>query len=157
MKRKTLLIIAALGTLLSGCATDQKRIEKAAYGYLDAMGNYRFDDAYDYATQETQTNTLDVIQQRIMPTTDMDYIHRNTPAEITITGVTIIDDTTALVSFHKSTPIQEQDGTLDMHKRGNRWLAHVLISLPPLINDSKNDTLQLPTRDTLHLQVLDRR
>lgn len=121
------------------------------------MGNYRFDDAYDYATQETQTNTLDVIQQRIMPTTDMDYIHRNTPAEITITGVNIIDDTTALVSFHKSTPIQEQDGTLDMLKRGNRWLAHVLISLPPLINDSKNDTLQLPTRDTLHLQVLDRR
>lgn len=44
-----------------------------------------------------------------------------------------------------------------MHKRGNRWLAHVLISLPPLINDSKNDTLQLPTRDSLHLQVLDRR
>lgn len=87
----------------------------------------------------------------------MEYIRRNTPAEITITGVDIIDDTTAIVSFHKSTPIQEQDGTLDMHKRGNRWLAHVLINLPPLIKDTQNDTLQFPKRDTLHLQVLDRR
>ena len=157
MKKTAILIIAALGTLLSGCASNQKRIEQAAYGYLDAMGNYRFDDAYDYATQETQTNTLEVIQQRIMPNTDMEYIRRNTPAEITITGVDIIDDTTAIVSFHKSTPIQEQDGTLDMHKRGNRWLAHVLINLPPLIKDTQNDTLHFPKRDTLHLQVLDRR
>lgn len=143
--------------LAISCGGGEKQLKEYAYGYLDAMGNYRFDDAYDYATQETQTNTLDVIQQRIMPTTDMDYIHRNTPAEITITGVNIIDDTTALVSFHKSTPIQEQDGTLDMHKRGNRWLAHVLISLPSHIIDSKNNTLKLPTRNTQNLQVLDRR
>ncbi len=143
--------------LLAISCGGEKQLKEYAYGYLDAMGNYRFDDAYDYATQETQTNTLEVIQQRIMPNTDMEYIRRNTPAEITITGVDIIDDTTAIVSFHKSTPIQEQDGTLDMHKRGNRWLAHVLINLPPLIKDTQNDTLQFPKRDTLHLQVLDRR
>lgn len=148
------IILALLTTLVTGCASDQKKIERAAYGYLDAMGNYRIDDAYDYATEETQSKTLDIIQQYIMPTTDMDYIRRNSPATITITGIEMTDDTSAIVSFHKTTPIQEQDGTLDMRKRNNQWKAQVLINLPNIIENTRKGEIKLPERDTMHLQVL---
>ena len=150
----TTTILTALGILMAGCASDQKKIERAAYGYLDAMGNYRIEDAYDYATEETQSKTLDIIQQYIMPTTDMDYIKRNSPATITITGIEMTDDTSVIVSYHKTTPIQEQDGTLDMRKRNNKWKAQVLINLPNIIENSEKGKIKLPERDTMHLQVL---
>ena len=68
---------------------EKKQIEKVAYGYLDAMGNYRISDVYKYADKETQDKTLRFIEERIMPITDTNYIKKETPAKITITGITI--------------------------------------------------------------------
>lgn len=154
--RKTIsiIILAAVTAIPLGCTSNHKEIEQASYGYLKAMGNYQIDDAFAYATEETQTKTLAAIQQYIMPNTDLDYIKKNTPAEISITNIEMIDDTSAIVSFHKKTPIQEQDGTLDMRKRSDGWKAQVIINLPVSIQNAGKDTFHFPDRDTSHLQVL---
>lgn len=131
MKTKITLVILLL--LSSCCNNEKKQIEQAAYGYLDAMGNYRIDDARPYSTPQTCSVTLDFLC-KIMPSVDTAYISSNTPAEITIKSVQQTSDTTAYVLFHKSTPITQQDDTLQMVKMDGRWLAHVIINVPPLIN-----------------------
>ncbi|MBP5189440.1 MAG: hypothetical protein J6031_00810 [Bacteroidales bacterium] len=114
--------------------TEKKQIEKVAYGYLDAMGNYRISDAYKYADKETQDKTLRFIEERIMPITDTNYIKKETPAKITITGITITSDTTAETMFHKSTPSSERNNILKLVKRNGKWMADVPIDVPDVFN-----------------------
>lgn len=132
MKRILFIVISAV--VLASCGNNpQKEIEKNAYGYLDAMGNYRIDDARPYASTPTCERTLDVLQKYILPKTDTNYIISNTPATIDILGVELLSDTTAVVSYSKTTPLQVQSGKLDMVKEGARWCAEVIINLPPIM------------------------
>ena len=86
---KTLFLTAAIAAILfSACNSNENQIRKIAFGYLDAMGNYRISDAYPYATRETQENTLKFVEEAIMPNTDTNYIKSETPATITITNIT---------------------------------------------------------------------
>ena len=134
MKRSIIPTSLVLLFLLCCCdSTESRQIERAAYGYLDALGNYRIDDARPYATQQTCDVTLDFFNH-IMPMVDTAYVISNTPAEIVIKSVCRETDTTAYVLFHKSTPIIQQDDTLRMVKRDGRWLAHVVIVVPQLFN-----------------------
>ena len=120
--------------VLASCGSNpQKEIEKNAYGYLDAMGNYRIDDARPYASTLTCERTLDILQKHIMPKTDTNYILSNTPATIDILSVEVLSDTTAVVSYSKTTPLQVQSGKLDMVKENGRWCAEVIIALPPIM------------------------
>ncbi|MBR6330435.1 MAG: hypothetical protein IKR79_02160 [Bacteroidales bacterium] len=113
---------------------EKKQIENVAYKYLDAMGNYRIRDAYKYANQETQDKTLRFIEEKIMPITDTNYIKKETPAKITITGITITSDTTADAYFHKSTPSSERNNVLNLVKRNGKWMANVPIDVPDVFN-----------------------
>ena len=132
MKRELFLVISVM--VLASCGSNpQKEIEKNAYGYLDAMGNYRIDDARPYASTPTCERTLDVLQKYILPKTDTNYIISNTPATIDILGVELLSDTTAVVSYSKTTPLQVQSGKLDMVKENGRWCAEVIITLPPIM------------------------
>ena len=132
MKRNLLWILALL--LCVACGSHQNDIEKAAYGYLDAMGNYRIEDAKPYASRQTCEKTLDVLQKSLMPKVDTNYIKSNTPATIEILGVEVLSDTTAVVNYKKTTPITVQnDGRLDMIKEDGRWCAEVIIALPPIV------------------------
>ena len=132
MKRELFLVISVM--VLASCGSNpQKEIEKNAYGYLDAMGNYRIDDARPYASTPTCERTLDFFQNYIMPKTDTNYIVSNTPATIDILAVELLSDTTAVVSYSKTTPLQVQSGKLDMVKEGARWCAEVIINLPPIM------------------------
>ena len=120
--------------VLASCGSNpQKEIEKNAYGYLDAMGNYRIDDARPYASTPTCERTLDVLQKYILPKTDTNYIISNTPATIDILAVELLSDTTAVVSYSKTTPLQVQSGKLDMVLEDGRWCAEVIIALPPIM------------------------
>ena len=119
--------------IFSGCKSEQKLIESAAIGYLTAMGNYEIKEAEKYATEETIENTLHFIEERIMPNLDSTYIRQNTPASFEITEVNLTNDTTAAVKYVKTTPIQVQEGTLDMVKRNNQWKAKVLIQIPDVL------------------------
>lgn len=120
--------------VLASCGSNpRKEIEKTAYDYLYAMGNYRLDDARPYASTPTCERTLDFFQNYIMPKTDTNYIVSNTPATIDILGVEVLSDTTAVVSYSKTTPLQVQSGKLDMVKEDGRWCAEVIIALPPIM------------------------
>ena len=138
MKRNLLWALALL--LCVACASEKKDIEKAVYAYLDAMGNYKIDDARPYASIKTCETTLDVIQKNLMPKVDTNYIKSNTPATIEIQGVEVLSDTTAVVNYKKTTPITTQnDGRLDMIKEDGRWCAEVIINIAP---ELKQDTLR---------------
>ena len=130
-------------------------IETNALGYLTAMGNYQIKEAEAYASEETITKTLRVIEEKIMPNVDPSYIRSNTPATIEITEVNQIDDTTATVSYIKTTPIQVQEGTLNMIKRNNEWKALVFIQVPDAIKSYSVDAKALEEKYKGKLKVAD--
>ena len=97
------------------------------------MGNYQIKEAEAYASEETIEKTLHVIEESIMPNLDPNYVKQNTPASIEIKEVNQLTDTTAEVKYVKTTPIQVQEGSLDMVKRNKEWKAQVIIQLPEAI------------------------
>lgn len=132
MMKNTVLVIACtfIVALFYGCKSEQTLIEDAAMGYLTAMGNYQIKEAEAYASEETIEKTLHVIEEEIMPNLDPNYVKQNTPASIEITEVNQKSDTTAEVKYVKTTPIQTQEGSLDLVKRNKVWKAQVIIELP---------------------------
>ena len=122
---------------------DKRQIEKAAYGYLDATGNYRFKDAYKYATKETRERTLKFIEKNIMTKADTASLMRETPAVITITGITLTSDTTASVMFHKSTPVSERNNIIELVKRDKEWKVNMVLdnNQPDVLKKDKNTVI----------------
>lgn len=156
MKKSPLLVIIALiPTLFCCCRGELAMIEESAVGYLTAMGNYQIKEAEAFASEETIQNTLHVIENDIMPNVDPAYIRSNTPATIEITEVYQIDDTTAKVSYTKTTPIQVQEGTLNMVKRNDEWKALVLIHVPAAIRTYNVDTKAIEEKYMGKLKVDD--
>lgn len=123
MKQNITLALLATALLLTACASDEEKIEKAAYKYSYAMANYDVDGAEKYATPETVETTLNTARG-LLPMVDTNYIKSDTPATIEITNIQIVDDTSAVVTYHKTTPIKDFSSTLDVRKRHGRWLAH---------------------------------
>jgi len=122
--------------LLNGCNSNQGQIEKTARCYLEAMGNYRIDEAIPYSTSFTRENTLP-IAKKLTEGTDPEYIQSNTPADITIKGYKQLTDTSARVYYHKHTPITEQDDSLTLLLEGGKWLVDVRIKVLPFpLSDS---------------------
>lgn len=142
--------------LLSACHSEQNAVETAAYGYLDAMGNYRIKDAEAFATPATIESTLHVIEEVIMPNTDTDYIKSNTPASIEITEVIMGNDTTATVKYKKTTPIKVQEGELKLVKQSGKWLAEVFIVIPQALSlpQKYEKNTQRKNIDTLKLKAV---
>lgn len=134
MKKIIPLALLCISILFVSCKSndDKTIINKVAYSYLDNMGNYKIERAEKYADSATRVITLQFIERKIIPYLDEEYIKKNTPAKITIGNIDIVDDTSAVVSYHKSTPITEQDGELEMRKEKDEWLAHVLIQVPDI-------------------------
>lgn len=134
MRKLAFILCAfALSSLLLSCKSEKSLIEQTAMGYLTAMGNYKISEAEPYATKETIENTLHAIEKYIMPNLDPNVIKQNTPATIEIINVSIVNDTTAEVSYKKTTPNQVQEGKLDMVKRNKEWKAQVSIQIPEML------------------------
>ncbi len=126
-KMKTIAACCLLAALLTACSSDKDEIETTAYGYLDAMGNYRPTEARPYATQETADVTLSFYEE-MLTHTDPSVYANNIPAEITIGQITV-QDSTATAAFHKSTPTVQQDGEIRLVKRNDRWLVHEVLDI----------------------------
>ncbi len=131
---KRILFIAAVALLFTACNSEERQIEKAAYGYLDAMGNYRIDDAEPFASPETRERTLPFVKNTLIPMTDTAYIQANQPATIVIDSLRILCSDTAKVDYTKTTPLKTLTGTIHMVKEEGRWLAYVPLALPESIN-----------------------
>jgi hypothetical protein len=108
----------------SSCKNDEQMVQQVAYAYSYAMANYQVDDAAEYATEETKNTTL-IKARSLMKAVGDAYIQSDTPAEIEITDVELTTDTTAIATYHKTTPIKDMTGTLELRKRDGKWLAHI--------------------------------
>ena len=47
------------------------------------------------------------------------------PAKIKIKDIELTSDSTAIVTYHKHTPIADFDGNLDMVLQNGQWKAHI--------------------------------
>ena len=132
MKQFLLIILVAFLFMCCGCKSDRNLAEKAAYNYSFAMANYQLDEAAKYATVETQNTVLVRAEQRLQKL-DSSYIKSDTPATIEITDVNFTSDSTAIATYHKTTPIKNFSGELELRKRDGEWYAHVV---PPVESES---------------------
>ena len=123
MHYRTTILLLTAGLTMAACTSDEEKIEKAAYKYSYAMANYDVDGAEKYATPETRETTL-MTARGLLTVVDTNYIKSDTPATIEIRHIQMVDDTSAVATYHKTTPIKNFSATLDVRKRHGRWLAH---------------------------------
>ena len=123
--KKVIFMLVAIVFFSCCCKHEQKMVQKAAYEYSYAMANYQVDKAEKYATEETRNTTL-TMARRIVEKVDPNYIKSDTPATIDIIDVKIVDDTSAVATYHKVTPLKNFSDTLELRKRDGKWYAHVL-------------------------------
>lgn len=133
MKNKKILPIVVL-MLATACNFEEKEIEQVSQKYLTAMGNYQFTEAAKYASEQTQSITLKFFNEVMLPHTDPSFITQNTPATITINETSKTTDSTAIVTYTKTTPICTQHDTLQLIKENGEWKADVVIIIPSLLN-----------------------
>ena len=124
-------VVPMLLLLFAACG-EKKQIEQAAYGYLDAVSNYRFDDADAFVTPETRDVTL-AFFKAMLQHTDTAFIASNTPATITLGSVMRPNDSTARVTYKKVSPIKEHSDTINLVKRDGQWLVDLVINVPPIV------------------------
>ena len=125
--KKIVLLLSVL--CLMACNSETKEIRQVAYDYCMATANYRIDDAEQYCTEETSKSTL-VMARYLISLVDTSFIASNTPAEITIEKVERISDTTAVVTYHNTTPLKSYSNTVDLLRRDGRWLVHLPLTAP---------------------------
>lgn len=142
MKKKSYFLILFSIIALSCCQSEKNLIAQNAYGYLNSMGNYKFEEAEQYSSKQTNDITIKFFRERIMPHVDSSYIEKNTPAVIKIKGIRMVNDSVAQVGYHKDTPITHQDDTVTMIKRNGKWLAHMVIKMA----NSSTDTISLKSQ-----------
>ena len=132
MKRqfKTTLIVIimtlSVGTAMCSCGNPKRAIRNAAYSYLDAMANYRVEDAVPFCTSETQEGVIRV-SRNLVKAVEPGYIESDTPAKVKIKKVEQTSDTTATAYYHKTTPQKKQDGKVDLVLRNGVWKVHILM------------------------------
>ena len=122
--KTTLLILPLLMLFMQCCHTTKGEVRSVAQQYLDATGRYDVDDACRYCTPETARG-LRNIEATLMSRVDPASLEQNMPAKIKIKSIELTSDSTATVSYHKHTPIDDIDGTLNMVRRGEQWMAHI--------------------------------
>ena len=133
---KTTFAIFATLTLF-GCNNDEKQIIKVAEGYLDAMGNYRIEDAYQYATKTTRETTLPYLSETLIPMTDSTFLAANVPAEIELDSLLVVGDT-AWVLYTKTTPLKRYQNTIYLIKEEGKWLVDVPLAIPETFTITPN-------------------
>lgn len=118
-----ILLAACLVVSLMACRSEERKAERVAYLYSEAMANYHIDDAEPYVTEETLP-TLDFLR-RLVKEVPPEYIERDTPATIEITQVSLTSDTTAWAHYHKTTPNKDFRDSIPMVRREGQWRIHI--------------------------------
>lgn len=117
------LFLLVIVILCAGCNLNEKKAREVGYNYAFAMANYQVDEAAKYATPETQNSTL-ILAKNFTKRVGEEYVKRDTPAKVEPVYFTFLDDTSAIMNFHKTTPIKDIHFSLLLRKRDGQWLAH---------------------------------
>ena len=123
MSKKKLFFAACIALLATSCTSTQDLVEDVAYKYSYAMANYDIDQAEQYADKETKETTI-TTGRGMLTLVDSNYIKSDTPANIEIVATEMTSDTSAIVTYHKTTPIKDFTGTVEVRKRDGEWLVH---------------------------------
>ena len=129
---RIIFCFAIISLVCNACTTEKRRVERVAMGYLEATSAYDIDRACHYCTPETAEG-LRIIQKRVLPQLDADYLKQNSQAEVKITGVELEGDSIANVAWWKKSPIDTFSDTLKLVKRDGQWLADVRFVIPEAI------------------------
>lgn len=141
------MLMLAVG-LLTACHNDQQEVKKVAFGYLNATGNYRIDEAAPYASKDTRKRTLPFIKNKLIPITDTNYLKANVPATITIDSIWFEGDS-AWVAYTKTTPIKRLQNCVSVIREDGKWLVNVPLVLPEAITVGDTSALSItPTNET---------
>ena len=144
MKIKISLLATLCLLFAVACTNKPNEMEQAAKGYLQAMGNYKMDEAAPYATRQTRENAIPTMK-KIMSMADTVYIKQNTPATITIKGSRLLTDTSARVYYHKHTPIKDVDDSVTLLLEEGQWLVDIRLKPIPYLNMPDTIEPHIPT------------
>lgn len=117
MKRLSYIVVSII--IFAACSiTPDKEVAKVAQKYLDAAGNYKFDQAREYVTDSSQY-IIDIMENftDLMPEED---IKKNLPVQVTLGQISIIKDT-ARVEFVTKSPIYTHENNIFLVKNGEKW------------------------------------
>ncbi len=123
MRKRIIPTLYCLALLCAGCSSTQDLVEEVAYKYSYAMANYNIDEAEQFADHETKKTTI-TTGRGLLAMVDSNYIKSDTPAKIEIIKTELVNDTTAVVTYHKTTPIKDFTGTVEVRKQDGEWLVH---------------------------------
>ncbi len=138
----TLYFVATLLTASCQQRQERKNIEQAAYRYLDAMANFRIDDAIPYASKQTREETIPFAKNFLLANTDSSVIAASTPATIVIDSIKVGNDT-AIVSYTQTNPLRIKISSITVIKEDGQWLIDMPLALPSFINSgAPADTTQ---------------
>lgn len=119
MKTRAIFLFLFSVVIIFGCNSERRNVENVAQSYLDAVTNFKTDEARKYAAPdfEQYIEMMDIF---------VSWAHKDTiasliPNKVTINDVEIFADTTAIVSFHSSNPRQETDAQIKMNKIDGEW------------------------------------
>lgn len=138
MKIATYFSLVLMTFFISSCANkyNEEEIRANAQGYLQAVGDYQFDEAIPYASQHTREYTIPTFKM-LLEHSNMEYINSNRPSVFTYYNVRRINDTAACIYYHKHTPIKEVDDSLTLIYEDGHWLADVHLGPIPYVSGPK--------------------
>ena len=133
MKKRIFLAAAAIALLVGACIMDpdEKEIRANAKGYLQAVGDYHFDDALPYASRHTREKSIPVFK-KLLECSDTAYVNSNRPSEFTFHEV------------RRHTPIKDVDDSLTLLYEDGHWLADVHLGAIPFLNTNKENAKPVP-------------
>ena len=136
MKKTTIITSVLIALFLNACNSNynEQEIRSNAQGYLQAVGNYNFDEAIPYASKQTREKTIPIFKH-LQEHADTAYVNSNRPAEFTFHNVRRLSDTTARIYYHKHTPIAEIDDSLTLLYEDGHWLADVHLGFIPYVTN----------------------
>ena len=112
-------------TSITSCSIiENKKIEKSALGYLDAINKDDFAEAYKYSDNDTK-KLIDILEE-VYKSSNPDTVERTiNNVNISILNVEVTSDSTANVEYraHQDNVLID-DNVLTMKKVGNQWLVH---------------------------------
>lgn len=120
MKKQILLFIFCLVFALTSCHNEIKQVTVIAETYLTDMGNYRFEEAKKYATEEQTAIIADA--EDFMKNISEENIQQVLPVVITIENVVVANDS-AFIDFQSKSKAFQNEGYLKMVKQNGEWRA----------------------------------
>lgn len=129
MKKNTAIIFFAIViAIICSCSPEKRNASKFAKYYLEAVGNYHFDEVEKYAG-DLVFRQLQNAKLFVQYNMDSTALANNLPVSIEIDNVNFFQDT-ARVEFTSKSPIRTNKGYMIMVKNDTAWTVLLQDRIP---------------------------